>query len=165
MFNFEISQTTEDIDRVYFVVDGRVEEVKENGPFAFALIPDEPKDHSVYALVRDKAGNLNASEEISFSSERFVGGGVSMNLKVENGLEVESNSNILLSADVSSEFGVAEIDSFSMENPWVWSNPCLRLITILLSTRLILETLPWVDITYLQLQRISRATRQVLLIA
>ena len=112
MFNFEISQTTEDIDRVYFVVDGRVEEVKENGPFAFALIPDEPKDHSVYALVRDKAGNLNDSEEISFSSERFVGGGVSLNLKVENGLEVESNSNILLSADVSSEFGVAEIEFF-----------------------------------------------------
>ena len=112
LFNFEVNQTNETIETVYFIVDGRVEEQKEEGPFVFTMIPHEPKDYTVYALVRDTAGNLSASEEIVLSAEQFTGGGVSVALNMERGMTVESNSTILLSADASSEFGVAEVEFF-----------------------------------------------------
>jgi len=111
-FNFEVNQTNETVETVYFVVDGRVEDLKEEGPFVFNLIPHEPKDYTVYALVRDTAGNLTASDEIVLSAEQFSGGGVSVALNMERGMTVASTSTILLSADVSSEFAVAEVEFF-----------------------------------------------------
>ena len=89
-----------------------VENLKEEGPFVFTMIPNEPKDYTVYALVRDTAGNLSASDEILLFAEQFTGGGISVALNMERGMTVESNSTILLSADVSSEFGVAEVEFF-----------------------------------------------------
>ena len=76
------------------------------------MIPHEPKDYTVYALVRDKAGNLSASDEVLLVVEQFVGGGITADLNMEDDLVVESNTTILLSADVSSEFGVAEVEFF-----------------------------------------------------
>ena len=122
VFNFEVNQTTESIDRVYFVVDGRVEGEKEEGPFAFNLIPHEPKDYTVYALVRDTAGNLSASDEIVLSAEQFTGGGVSVALNMERGMTVESNSTILLSADASRVWSGRRLNSSSTVNLWEWSS-------------------------------------------
>ena len=114
IFQFEVEKALEAIDRVFLVVDGQVVDVKTKPPFAFSMIPDEVKDYTIYGLVRDKAGNLSASEETVFAVEEFIGGGIFASLEMFDGMEVESDESILLIARANSEFGVEEVEFYEI---------------------------------------------------
>ena len=112
LFEYEVNQTIEAIESVSLVVDGEIVEERFDEPYSFVMIPDEPKDYYVYALVRDKAGNLSSSEETTISVQRFSGGGVSVFLNMENRMVFEADDQILLSAQASSQYGVNEVEFF-----------------------------------------------------
>ena len=93
-YTFDVNQTNEKIDRVYFMVNGRVEAEATEPPYSFAGIPRVVQDFTIYALVRDTAGNIKASEKILVSTEKFLGSGIAVSLNMADGLEIESNSSI-----------------------------------------------------------------------
>ena len=94
------------------MVNGSVIGEATEPPYSFAGIPRVVQDFTIYALVRDTAGNIKASEKILVSTEKFLGSGIAVSLNMADGLEIESNSTLLLSADASSEFGIAEMEFF-----------------------------------------------------
>ena len=112
LFEYEVQAGDEEIESVSLVVDGQIMEERTESPYTFYIIPTEPKDYLVYALVRDKAGNLSASEETTISVQPFIGGGVSATLVMEDGQSFEADDQMLLTAQVDSQYAVEGVEFF-----------------------------------------------------
>ena len=117
----EANASTEQIQSVSLVINGGTEAdlIREqpslDNLYTFVWIPDEPGDYTINALVRDIAGNVISTPESLITIENFHGSGVNLSLPGESNYTVEANSNLLLRADATSEFGIAEVEFYINE--------------------------------------------------
>ena len=75
-------------------------------------MPDEPRDYSITAIVRDVAGNVRSTDESTFSIVNYLGSGITVSFKGESNRYVESNGFLQLTAEATSAFGIAEVEFF-----------------------------------------------------
>ena len=104
-----IVQGVESIEYVSLVVDGKTDALltknlpsnydpeTKTATYSFAWTPDEPKDYSITAIVRDVAGNISTTPESLISMENYQGGGVSLTAYGDSNYSVEANGQLLLS--------------------------------------------------------------------
>ena len=117
----EANSSGEKIESVSLVIDGETsEELILTQPsyeniYNFAWVPDEAKDYSVFATVRDVAGNVISTEESLFSVEDYKGAGVNLSIDGESNYSIEANGQLLLSADATSQYQMAEVE-FYLDN-------------------------------------------------
>ena len=108
------SSVGEKIESVSLVIDGKTTEdlTKSEPPFSFSWVPDEPKDYSIAAVVKDVAGNVRSTEESTFSVVNYEGSGIGISFTGESNLSVESNGFLQLTAEATSVYGIAEVEFF-----------------------------------------------------
>jgi len=104
----------EKIESVSLVIDGKTSEelTKTSYPYSFSWAPDEPRDYSITAVVRDVAGNVNSTEENIFSVVNYHGSGIRVSFNGDSNFSVESNGFLQLSADATSDYGSSEVEFY-----------------------------------------------------
>ena len=114
----EANSSGEKIESVSLVIDGVTDvELTKTEPsydnvYNFAWVPDEVKDYTVTAIVRDVAGNVVSTEESMFSIQNYEGAGVNLSLQGDNNYTIEANGQLLLIADATSQYGIAEVEFY-----------------------------------------------------
>ena len=114
----EANSSGEKIESVSLVIDGVTDaaltktESSYDNVYNFAWVPDEVKDYTVTAIVRDVAGNVVSTEESMFSIQNYEGAGVNLSLQGENNFTIEANGQLLLIADATSQYGIAEVEFY-----------------------------------------------------
>ena len=111
-FDFEVLQTIEQIDAVNLLVDGESVESKASPPYSFEWIPDQEKDYSISAVVKDSVGNVSSTQSKTISVTRFKGSGINATFNVPIPNSADIGSDLLLSVEAFSEVGVAEVEFF-----------------------------------------------------
>ncbi len=111
-FNFKVFQTIEQIDSVSLIVDGIKIDTKSSPPYSFEWVPDEAKDYAISGIVKDVVGNVSSTPTRTYSIQEFEGSGVSVEFNVPIPNQARVGSDLLLSAEAFSEYGVAEVEYF-----------------------------------------------------
>ena len=112
LFELDVNQTNERISEVSLIVDGEKVETKHNAPYSFLWAPTVAKDYSINALALDNFGNIASTPVSTISVNDFFGSGISMKLLGSDEMSVEGDGTLLLFAEASSQFGVAEVEYF-----------------------------------------------------
>ena len=104
--------TNELISEVSLVVDGVKVDSKKRPPYSFLWVPMEAKDYTVSALVLDYFGNVASTKTSRISIGNYFGSGMNMKLLGSDEMAVEGDGTLLLFAEASSQFGIAEVEYF-----------------------------------------------------
>ena len=110
--SFNVFQTIEQIDEVVLLIDGIPFERKGSPPYSFEWVPDDSKDYSISAVVKDVVGNVSSSPTQTIAVKKFEGSGVSASFNVPIPESANVGTDLLLSVEAFSEVGVAEVEFF-----------------------------------------------------
>jgi len=112
LFELDVNQTNELISEVSLIIDGVKVETKSKAPYSFLWTPTIAKDYSINALAMDNFGNIASTPVSTISVGDFFGSGISIKLLGSDEMSVEGDGTLLLFAEASSQFGVAEVEYF-----------------------------------------------------
>ena len=110
--SFNVFQTIEQIAEVVLLIDGIPFERKSSPPYSFEWVPDDSKDYSISAVVKDVVGNVSSTPTQTIAVKKFEGSGVSASFNVPIPESANVGTDLLLSVEAFSEVGVAEVEFF-----------------------------------------------------